>query len=63
MLGLAEDDERRAFYLAPGAQPPYDEADAAGRRAGNRSAFLLAVGNRNSEATDSEGHSVGHSML
>ncbi len=42
MLGVRDADVRSAVYLAPAAQPPFPEADAAGQRAGNRAAFLLA---------------------
>ncbi len=33
--------EKEAVFLAPGAHPPFPEADRAGRRAGNRPALYL----------------------
>lgn len=38
----AEPRVRSAVYLGSGAQPPFPEADAAGRRAGNHPAYLVA---------------------
>lgn len=42
LLGLAPDGVQGALLLSPGARPPYAEAEAAGRRAGNEPAFLVA---------------------
>jgi len=42
-LGISDSDVRGCVFLAPAAQPPYPEADAAGERAGNRPAFLVAT--------------------
>ncbi len=42
LLGIPDTEVRQCVYLAPSAQPPYPEADAAGRRAGNKGAFLVA---------------------
>lgn len=43
LLDVPDDAVRSCVYLAPNAQPPYPEADAAGRRAGNHAAFLVAT--------------------
>ena len=42
LLGVPEASVRGALSLAPSAEPPYPEADAAGSRAGNAPAFLVA---------------------
>lgn len=42
LLDVPEGDVRGGVYLASGAQPPYEEADAAGQRAGNHPAYLVA---------------------
>lgn len=42
LLGISDAEVRGGVYLSPAAQPPFREADAAGMRAGNRPAFLVA---------------------
>lgn len=43
LLEVTHDHIRGTVYLSPSAQPPFEEADDAGRRAGNRPAFLVGT--------------------
>lgn len=47
LLNIADADVQRCVYLAPAAQPPYPEADEAGKRAGNKGAFMVARWDKN----------------
>jgi hypothetical protein len=40
-LGRPADARRSCVFLAPGAQPPFEEADRAGRLAGNPGALAI----------------------
>lgn len=42
LTGTAVGDALGALYAAPAAEPPFAEADSAGRRAGNAPAFIVA---------------------
>lgn len=42
LVGLEPETVASAVFLAPDARPPFDEADEAGRRAGNRGSLTLA---------------------
>lgn len=42
LVGISPERVHGALYLAPGADPPYPEADSAGRRAGNAPAYIIA---------------------
>lgn len=49
LAGRPCDRVAEAVWLGPGAEPPFDEADRAGRRAGHPAGFLVALWRRGEE--------------